>query len=816
MNDDLLKISLNHGKQFNIYQTKIKKNISKSNKIKEGFVTNDNSIPIFKNIQLNTSLTNDANQRDLTELKELQIKYANLIQQYKDNQKKIEKSSLYAINRVSSNNPYLGKNIRFTNGTICYVTNEGIVRPYPNMDVYKNTVGKNGCPPKGYIQLDLSWSSDYIKGALIPTKPSLIVGSNMTIGESCGNEGLNVYASTLINNPNSNYIGCYNDTSRDENTNDDRAMIYNPDIISYTSFDKCKEYAVNNGYQYFGLQDVQSDGNAACLASNDINRIKMYGDGSIQTNLIPIWSSNTVGSGASSCYVNMDGKLIISDANGNILWESPNSPGDCWLGGRINPDSLIATYGGNCNNKVSVSSGNVTDTVKKLLDQTNPKDQLMITVNNEIFGDPAKGCSKSWDTAYQCGNTWKNSHIDYAEGQNFLYDCSEESKNCVFYFMLQTDGNLCLYRGVDPSNNKGNIWCTNTNGKQKSSNPEWVASKGKFGRPYLKLNESLNQNEWIGSEDGSLKLILQTDGNLVLYTSEIKQGCKVINGKTYGVGLVNSVYELSGMGNKSTLGKIGYIDSESKLREYPGSMVGFTNDYQIYQNTDSTGNDITNIITPDENGCQSACNNNPDCAAYVYQGISQTCWLKNKSSYPNGEKQMNSNTVLGVRQHGLKNSTNCSNNKIVNIDTIQYDNYVKGQVMSTDSQCKSNIVSQVDKLKNDNIKSQLTMIGNDIILKMENLYNEDKDIFKKLNMTNEEFKKDLENYKLTNFKIKRELEMQKLNSDNIEGMQNLNMNDLQGMLSDSDLRVLQGNYSYIMWSILAVGILTITINTLKK
>ena len=89
MNDDLLKISLNHGKQFNIYQTKIKKNISKSNKIKEGFVTNDNSIPIFKNIQLNTSLTNDANQRDLTELKELQIKYANLIQQYKDNQKKI-------------------------------------------------------------------------------------------------------------------------------------------------------------------------------------------------------------------------------------------------------------------------------------------------------------------------------------------------------------------------------------------------------------------------------------------------------------------------------------------------------------------------------------------------------------------------------------------------------------------------------------------------------------------------------------------------------------------------------------------------------
>ena len=55
-------------------------------------------------------------------------------------------------------------------------------------------------------------------------------------------------------------------------------------------------------------------------------------------------------------------------------------------------------------------------------------------------------------------------------------------------------------------------------------------------------------------------------------------------------------------------------------------------------------------------------------------------------------------------------------------------------------------------------------------------------------------------------------------NNNIEGTQNLNlnMNDINGMLSDTDLRVLQGNYSYIMWSILAVGILTITINTMRK
>ena len=65
-----------------------------------------------------------------------------------------------------------------------------------------------------------------------------------------------------------------------------------------------------------------------------------------------------------------------------------------------------------------------------------------------------------------------------------------------------------------------------------------------------------------------------------------------------------------------------------------------------------------------------------------------------------------------------------------------------------------------------------------------------------------------------NIKIRKEMELQ--SNNNIEGMTNLNMNDINGMLSDADLRVLQGNYSYIMWSILAVGILTITINTMKK
>lgn len=1022
MNHDLLNISLKQGKQFNNYQTKIKTDISKTNftnkkSKKEGFVsgnsTNSNSLQNKEqivtpnnnedsfNMEQTTKSTNNANQKDLDELKQLQDRYNALIQQYTDIRKKIGKSSLATISRVSPNNPYLGKNLLFTDGTICYITSQGVARPYTDWDIYTNTTGKNGCP-KDLVKINIPWSSEYIEGATIPTIPPLIVGSYMKSGQSCGFEGDNVYASTLINNPSSSYVGCYNDkptssnvniipvmnssgtvngfttdgvssiylgkttygawaafdqdpntfwhsdtssehkynaktgvyegsnsakianmssrvpgeflrinmpgihtssvqnitinqysisprldnnlfTTRSPNswyvlgwsdvdsmwhqvdrqqnqnftngtpkvynvstpgsyaaylllidkvgnddqttnrycvqvaewnlfsnsdvnfTNDQRAMIFNPDVISYTSFDKCQEYAIDNGYQYFGLQDVQSDGNAACLVSNDIARTQIYGNANNQTTLIPIWSSNTSGSGL---YVQVSGQgiLQIYDVNGTIIFNSNGELTNCESWGTIRIDT--ATYGGNC----GVQIGNVSDQVRNNFG-CEWYETCSIPISNSTFGDPSKGCAKSFDLSYKCGSAPFSKNIETAEGQTLVVDCGEHIRSkCKFHFILQDDGNACLYKGEDPAAPGESVWCSQTSGKQLQANPDWEASKGKFGRNWMVTGQNLGPDEWIGSNDGSIKLIMQSDGNLVLYTSETKLGCKVINDKTYGGGWINAVYQLNNVGNKSTLGKIGYVDSESNLREYPDSMIGFINDYQIYQNTDSVGNDITSLVTSDQNGCQTACNNNADCAAFVYQGSSQTCWLKNRSAYPRGDKQPNNDVLLGVRQPGLMNSKSCSD-KIVNIDTIQYDNYLKGQAMTSDTRCSDPLVSQSDQIEFDNIKSQLITLGNDIISKMENLYNEDNKINENLNTTGEQFKKDLEKYKALNLKIKKELNLQ---DNNMEGMQNLNMNDINGMLSDSDLRVLQENYSYIMWSILAVGLLTITINTMKK
>jgi hypothetical protein len=509
------------------------------------------------------------------------------------------------------------------------------------------------------------------------------------------------------------------------------------------------------------------------------------------------------------------GQLILANSDGTVLWQSPNAPEDCLSGGSVVLDSLTATYGANCNDSgYTVQIGNATDKVKSAFTSAGYPSQLAFPVNNSVLGDPASGCQKSWDTSYQCGNVWKSGHIDYAEGQNYIFDCSQEVSNCTFFLVLQSDGNLCLYRGADPSNNKGIIWSSGTNGQQKSKNPEWISSKGKFGRNYLKMGETLAPGEWIGSDDGTTKLILQQDGNLVLYACEINSGCsKGQDGNMYGQNWINAIYQLNSTGNRDSLGKVGYIDEDNTLREYPSSMLQFSNSYQLYQNTDSAGNDITTTNVGSQDDCQNSCSNNTGCAAFVYQGATNTCWIKDSNAYPRGSRQSVSGLTLGVRKPLVPTKKTCST-QIVDVDTIQYDNYVKGDAMTPDTQCNPQIVSNEDREKFLQIKNNLADLGQEIASKMENLYAQDNKIYEKMNMNFDQFKKNMAMYININKRIKKELEISY--PSNIEGMTNLNMNDINGMLSDSDLKVLQENYSYIFWSILAVGILTITINVMKK
>jgi hypothetical protein len=44
----------------------------------------------------------------------------------------------------------------------------------------------------------------------------------------------------------------------------------------------------------------------------------------------------------------------------------------------------------------------------------------------------------------------------------------------------------------------------------------------------------------------------------------------------------------------------------------------------------------------------------------------------------------------------------------------------------------------------------------------------------------------------------------------------LNMQDLNAMVTDTDILVLRNNYKYVLWSIVSLGTVILTVNTIKK
>jgi hypothetical protein len=195
----------------------------------------------------------------------------------------------YVTSLRPGSNPYLGKNIEFSNGTIAYVTQMGVVKPYKN-GILNSTSGNNGCPSNNPIRISIPWQNSFLTAnTIISMKPFLISGTQMVQGQSCGNEGSNILINNILNNNVSqdlNYEGCYKDDISSPmmnyltpiNTKD-------PNSSQIYSFDDCKSSAIMNGYNYFGLQNVNNTTNLGiCSLSNDLSIATSLGKSTSENN----------------------------------------------------------------------------------------------------------------------------------------------------------------------------------------------------------------------------------------------------------------------------------------------------------------------------------------------------------------------------------------------------------------------------------------------------------------------------------------------------------------------------------------------------
>jgi hypothetical protein len=967
-----ISLSLNQGSKFNKYQKKITDKLKNNARVLsgvEGFQTNQNNIQ-FNNLKENkltrqsVDLLKKTNVSQNTQqtISELQANYASTMTQYENLLATVTSGTTDYINRTNPNNPYLGKNIGFTTGNICYVTQQGVVKWYPNWDLYTSTAGFNGCPSSSQVmQIDLPWLPEYnTAGTIIPTNPPLVSGTPMTTGQSCGNEGSNVFVNTMISNPTTSYQGCYADNASPPSTmtfiggsppppntaaivngnftasqiaantyigywgtnnvpgwyfnamllnnyknssypipypggNQCVSIYYNQYIyqlinlqsgtyslsfylcgsnigsggneiglgigstsspqtqenqnfyqtppvdvwtqytvnftittagpfqitfwgfndglysglanVSLTSggsstsagtytYSMCEQAAITGGYNFFALQNVNTTTSQGyCAVSNDGIAPTQNGTAYVASGQIALWSSNTAGNpGAYASFVN--GSLKVLNSSGAAIFSTPNdntAPSN-YIGcyGDTQDPAALPTFYNNASQEynnsecqqIAQEQGATYYGLQNSTSGTTAQCTLGSDLSQAQQYGVATNCTQISDGSWS-GGGWSNA----------LYSTSTPTNS--YYLILQDDGNMCIYLGSGPNDNQGGIWCAMTNGQQQQGNPLMVAANNKFGQIWMPSGSALAPGEYLSYTNGNLVLIMQSDGNLVLYTYQLTENCQqMADGNTGGGVGANALYALNEVGVSTNMSQLAYIDQNSELHPYPSTNTTYTNTYATMSGVDSSGYDIPNAAYGNATvaQCQTSCNSNSDCAGFAFS--SNTCYPKTSSMYPAGEMEINPNVDLYIRNQipqtppvGVSSNTN-------NIDTVLYQNYVNGGAIGQSYGLANASSAQQQQLQQ--LQTNLNLLSNQI----NGLTNQFETGNQQLEQQSQANSQGLTNYINDIEKTNKKIKTFNTNVDNV--------------LQDSDIIVLKQNYDYLFWSILAVTTVIISMNIIKK
>jgi hypothetical protein len=948
--------SLNQGNNFKKKQKKNTKNIMEGFSLQNG--PQLNTAQQSKNVLLQAQLT-PTQQNNITTLKN---NFNQALEEYQQLYSQITGSVNTYISRTGSNNPYLSKNIKFTDGTICYVTNKGVAKPYPNFQIYKATAGENGCPSQQEIvNVNMPFSSTYTEGTTIPTTPPLIVGTSMIQGQSCGNEGENVFVNTIINNPTTKYVGCYADNSSGNPTmtfiggspsppsnitivngnftqpqlpnntytgywgtntavpgwyfnamlvnsytkssypipypggNQCVSIYYNqyiyqvlnlsagtytltfiacgsniggagnplniiiastnssqatqtfnvtPSVNVWTTYTEtfnittsgpfqitfagttnglysaltsvsisssnnntangnytystCEQAAIDGGYNFFALQNVNpSTSQGYCAVSNDGIASRINGVSYTASGQTALWASNTANqTGNTGSFVN--GSLSVINSSGAAVFSTPNNT--------TPPTTYIGCYADKINNRAMTmyNKGKQQYTNATCQQAAESIGALYYGLQNSKSGTNAQcftsnnlSQTQKYGVAKNCtqisDGSWSGGGLS-----NAVYNTSTPTVN--YFLILQDDGNMCIYLGSGPNDNQGLIWQSGTNGKQQQGNPLMVSSKNQFGQNWMPSGSVLSPGQFLSSTQGNLVLIMQSDGNLVLYTYQTAVNCqKMADGNTGGGVNANSLYELSSVGIPGNMENIAYIDQDSKLYTYPSSNIQLGTNYTEISGYDSSGNNISGASFGDAtvDSCQTACNNNQSCGGFSFDNTNSICYPKTTGMYPNSSRQPNSNTSIYIRNKVVQPLPPGISSLTQNIDTIQYQNYVSSGQQVGDNMDNLKINS-VQKAKLEQLQTKLQLLANRIVNLNGTLNLNDIKVTSQSAIDSLQLGKYLTEYKITDKKL-----------DSYNSAVNTN---IQNILNDSDITVLQQNYKYMFWTTLAVGTVLLSMN----
>lgn len=565
------------------------------------------------------------------------------------------------------------------------------------------------------------------------------------------------------------------------------------------SLDSCKQAALYSGYQYFGLQNVNpSTALGYCTVSNSEPSSTKLGPAKIPNKTIPIWSSNTSGQTGNSATLTPSGSLSVLNSSGTSVFSTENST--------ALPSNYIGCYGDeNKRAMLLYNNGSQSYDYEQCSEIATKNGYSYFGLQNSTSGTNAQ-CALSNDLTSareygKAGNctTLVDGTISGGGWSNAIYNNAEPSS--IYFLILQDDGNMCIYRGSNPNDNQGNIWVSNTNGKQQKPNPTYQASNSKYGKNWITSGDTLAAGDFIGSTDGSIYLIMQSDGNLVLNTSQDIENCSKMSDGQMGGGInANALYNIGQKGFSRNIGKIGYVDPNAQLLLYESNNLQFNQNYSTFSGN-NPGNDIpgTQYNNASLKQCKNTCNSNDSCAGFVFDNKNSVCWPKDSTIFPNSSLVPNSGdndfSTL-IRNKQPIQTPNGVSKEIKNTDSITYQNYSNGgNFESKNGLAKFTSIQQQELSQ---LESTLNLLTN----KLNELTN---NYVSSSEMVNDQSKKNqmgLENYTDELLETEQKIKQFPLGPN--------------PLLEDSNIVLLQKNYEYLLWGSIAIGLLIITLGFYRK
>ena len=697
----------------------------------EGFTTQGSSNPVSHPVSQEIL-------SKLSELNKLQTEYDSLIEQYKTANTVMIQDVKTTVDNMSSN-AYLNQNVTLSNGKTYYVTGKGVSKLYDSTATYYGTNGKNGCPG-GSTSVSLS------------TIPNTTNGSNVVVGQSCGNEGSNVVVNKVLNTPSSSYVGCYIDSSSNPSMTsvDNGNKIYN--------YDSCQAAALNSGSSYFALQGLEPTTNlSSCYTSNDVSSAKKYGEATTM------------------CKSDSDGN-VYGNTLVNAIYESPSGN-----------TTYVGTYGdGPTRAMTLVNGGSRTFTYDSCREQA-------IKTGNKYFG---LQYFNSGNQLAQC--TLSNDFTEASKyGKKYNYSTGKDGKiygggwsNSIY----QVESDLSNYIGCYNDSATSPAMTSVGNGSATYSFSTCKEAATSSGNKYFALQ---------GTSAGSSKCFVSNDLSTAKKYGEAKPCTKSLDDKNYGNNGINAIYKMNELGDASLVGKMGYVDFNSELKEFPSSMIGLESTYDRYDNYGTTLTSIATLQNATYDSAASKCSSSSSYYGFTLDSSTNVAEFYGKEIINPSNRILKPNTTLYIRGQTIQNLNNSCNKQVTNIDSTQWKNYVKKSgYMSPSTTCDlSNAITNASK-KSDIIQNQIIVTAKKIVKILNDLNKKSVSINNTTGLNTTTIQSNIQKYndvivQMSEFTDVRE-------------------NNISNIVKESDIKVLQENYGYMFWSILAIATVIVTMNIMRK